>query len=278
MESELTKGQGDIIVNKRKQGPFQNMPNHHWHNGWELYYLLSGERSLLIGGTLHQIKKDTLVLIPPKVIHQTYYSGEKAHERFFVFIPEYVLDPIYEYFGEQRLKAMFEARVFEFPPLLCEEIVRHLNEMYYEWEHKDELSAIAIKSKLMELLILVIRHFEVSNLNLTISHVSDPLIQKVLLEISKDYAKPLTLEEMAEDYGLSTSYFSRKFSAVTGISWKEYLTKVRLQKACELLLETKKQIKEIATLCGYSDSNYFGEVFRKELDISPMNFRKKGKA
>ena len=82
------------------------------------------------------------------------------------------------------------------------------------------------------------------------------------------------LEDVAKKFNLSRSYLSKKFKSVTGFGFKEYIINVRIQHACELLLNTNKSITDIAFECGFNDSNYFGDAFRRTKGISPNKYRK----
>jgi YesN/AraC family two-component response regulator len=87
-------------------------------------------------------------------------------------------------------------------------------------------------------------------------------------------ADNLSLEYVADKFNLSRSYLSKKFKTATGFGFKEYIINVRIQNACNLLLETNKSITDIAFECGFNDSNYFGDAFRKAKGISPHKYRK----
>lgn len=78
---------------------------------------------------------------------------------------------------------------------------------------------------------------------------------------------------MADRAGLSPSYFSKKFRAVTGMGMKEYLSYVRLEHASKELQSTDHSITEVAINSGFSDSNYFKDAFKKMYGISPRAYR-----
>ena len=82
------------------------------------------------------------------------------------------------------------------------------------------------------------------------------------------------LDEIAHQFNLSRSYLSKKFKSSTGFGFKEYMINIRIKKACELLLGTDKTITEIAFECGFNDSNYFGDAFRRVKGVSPHKYRK----
>ena len=54
----------------------------------------------------------------------------------------------------------------------------------------------------------------------------------------------------------------------------EYVSRMRLSKAKLLLRDSNKSIEEIATECGFSSANYFGLIFKKEVGLSPLNYKK----
>lgn len=84
---------------------------------------------------------------------------------------------------------------------------------------------------------------------------------------------PVRLSELAELAGFSTSHFSARFRAFTGYSVIEYVKRLRMARARQLLLTTDRTIAEIAAGVGYPDSFYFSRVFSTVNGISPSAFR-----
>lgn len=90
--------------------------------------------------------------------------------------------------------------------------------------------------------------------------------------IQKNYRKEISLEEIANHVAISSFYLSRIFSKSEGITYKDYLIKLRMEKAKQLLKEGKKSIKEISIEVGYVDQNYFSRAFKKYFHKSPKEF------
>ncbi len=99
-------------------------------------------------------------------------------------------------------------------------------------------------------------------------------IQKAAEYIYENFNKPILLKEVADYVHMSENYFSKRFKIVTGINFSDYLISTRLRAADELLLNTKKSILKIAESCGFSDANYFGDVFKKRKGVSLSKYRK----
>lgn len=92
--------------------------------------------------------------------------------------------------------------------------------------------------------------------------------------VDNHYNEHLLSSNLARQFHLSRSYFSICFGDIVGITFNEYLRNIRLEKAKEYLEKTNKNIAEISELVGYEDEKYFGRVFKKEVGISPAEFRK----
>lgn len=92
--------------------------------------------------------------------------------------------------------------------------------------------------------------------------------------ILKNYSRQLTLEEVASQAGFSAVYFSTMFKKLTGQSFADYLTEVRLEEAKRMLKEDNKSILEISEAVGYSDNKYFRKLFKKATGMKPSDYRK----
>lgn len=95
--------------------------------------------------------------------------------------------------------------------------------------------------------------------------------------IQMNYNKDISLDEIAKHVSMSSYYLSRTFSKFEGMTYKDYLIKLRMEKAKQLMKEGKKSIKEISIEVGYTDQNYFSKSFKKYFNKSPRDFyMKKG--
>lgn len=98
-------------------------------------------------------------------------------------------------------------------------------------------------------------------------------VLNALYFIQKHYNESINLEDIADHVRLSKYYFIKQFRKHMNITPLQYLTKIRLEKAVELLRHTELSINEISNQVGYSNANYFNKVFRKAVGTSAGQFR-----
>ncbi len=84
----------------------------------------------------------------------------------------------------------------------------------------------------------------------------------------------INLGSLADRVALSPNYFATLFKQTAGCSFSEYVGHVRMEKACTLLSNTELSIREIASLCGYSDMTYFIRFFKQKIGVPPHRWRK----
>lgn len=103
------------------------------------------------------------------------------------------------------------------------------------------------------------------------------LIEKAKEYIQEHYASDeITLDQVASVVNISPNYFSTLFNQETGMTFIEYLTEQRMDKAKEYLLCSSKRITEIGYSVGYADSHYFSYIFKKTQNCTPSEYRTLG--
>ena len=241
------------------------MGKHHYHRFFEIYYFLNGDCKYFIDGHTYTLLPGDIIFIPENVIHRTMYTS--TYERKLLnfslhFIPDSVAEKLdsmpYLYRNPgivKKVNGIFDA------------IDKEYNEMD---EHSEEMLVSLVKS----LLVLLAR-----SENKAVQSVGNTeFVAETVKRISEEYQSEITLNAVAESFSVSPEHLSRTFKKETGFGFSEYLTLVRLQKAEQFLEEGKlKTVSEIAYACGFNDSNYFSDKFKKTHGMSPLKFRQKYK-
>jgi two-component system response regulator YesN len=92
--------------------------------------------------------------------------------------------------------------------------------------------------------------------------------------IDTRYAEDLSLERISENVHVSPFHLARIFKTATGTTVMDYVTLVRMDKAKDLMRNPRLSLKEISSLVGYRDQNYFSRVFRRLNGTTPTSFRR----
>ena len=98
-------------------------------------------------------------------------------------------------------------------------------------------------------------------------------VEQIHRYIEQSYHENITLTALAEQYHMDASYLSRIFSQKYGETIIAFLTRIRMEKAAELMKNQDKKLETISFLVGYDDYNYFSRVFRKKMGCSPREYR-----
>ena len=100
------------------------------------------------------------------------------------------------------------------------------------------------------------------------------IIQQAQAYLETNFSDPdLQMHKVAQKYNLSIGHFSTIFHQEVGETFRDYLGKLRINRAKELLRTTNLKVAEVAYQSGFSDSHYFSAVFKKKTNLTPRQFR-----
>ncbi|MBH1940507.1 AraC family transcriptional regulator [Mobilitalea sibirica] len=271
---------GGIMVERIKREASFNMVSKHFHNEYEIYYLVSGERFYFIEKQTYDVKKGSLVIIDRNQIHKTVGTNTTHHDRILMLITEEALEPIFQLYDNIDMRSFFtkNSGVIE----LNEAGQHYVEELLFgiirEMKEKHTSYEFVTKAKLAELLIFATRCKNGENATLkseTIQTEKYKKINEIAEYITQNYQYNISLADISEDFYISKCYLSRIFKEITGFTVNEYINIIRIKKAQQLLENTDYSITQIAGLVGYDSITYFEKVFKKYTEISPLKYRKK---
>lgn len=256
-----------------------NMPTKHFHNEYEIYYLLDGSRYYFIENQTYIVNKGSLVIVDSQQIHKTSTFGNSYHDRILLEINENPTTSYIHGLNNMSLHRFFQeyAGIIELTPSQQRAIESLLFTMIDEFEHRHVNYENMILSKLNELLITISRYKEVNDVLTPIDSPSTKYtkVNEVADYITQHYASPLSLHDLAEHFYINKSYLSRVYKEITGFTVNEYINITRIKRAQHLLLNTDDSIHCIALGLGYESVSYFERVFKKYTETTPLRYRKK---
>ncbi len=98
------------------------------------------------------------------------------------------------------------------------------------------------------------------------------LIQQIVEYVDNEFNNPLSIKTISYSFNISAAYLGKLFKQETGENFSKYINKLRIEKAKSLLLSTNTKANKIALEVGYSDSNYFYNIFKKYTGMYPSEY------
>lgn len=257
----------EITVSSRNQKKY--LRNEHTHCYHELHVLLSGTAKYFIGHDIFHLTDGDFIFIQKGLIHQTLCSTN-SNRLVLCFTDDFLMnryEEILEMLGtKKRLDLPFNYK------MAAEAL---LNQMEQEYLQPQSYSLDMCRCFLYELLILFYRHGYPKKCD-SIS-ANQVAIQDAAKYIAEHYNTSLSLPNLAARYAMSPCHFSRTFKSYTGFGVIEYINLMRISHAEMMLASGQYSITEVATKCGYNNSDYFSSVFKKNKGMTPRSWINRNK-
>lgn len=265
----------DIIVNSERSGLAATYPEH-WHLFAEFIYAVADGQHVNISGTDYLMHKGDLLFIWPTELHS--FTGA-LHQDAYQLI-QFDVDIISSYHDI----SMYYNRMQKIHLITPDNPVFHhtLQQRFIKIvdinRSKEHFAETRIRILLAEILLLVAESVEYDE-NLKPKATSDVSgiflkIKDACTYIMEHCEEDITEKTIAACTGFSTYYFSRMFKKYAGESFSEYLNRQRLNRALKLLRFDSVPITEVAFSSGYQSISNFNKVFKKNIGISPNEYRK----
>lgn len=260
----------------------------HSHEFIEIAYIADGSGTHDYRGHRYPISTGDVLVIEPNIEH-SYQSNKNVNLLVYNVLMQpsvlsseleilFNLTPFIDFFFlEPFLRKYVDFQsFFKLNPHEHIDMLFRLNRILKEFEEKEMGYRITIKTLLIEMFIFLSRCYDRRIHKHMISLTSEEeIIRRICEFIQLHHAEPLTLSQICQLCGMSTSAFSSKFKHQVGQTFVEFRNNTRIKVAKELLLKTDDKIIEIATKTGFDDLSFFNRTFKQEAGMSPGHFRKK---
>ena len=206
---------------------------------------------------------------PDSILSDVIFPAENGCdfcEQVFSICPEtrIVMISAFENFDYARRSIKFRAVDYLLKPVSKEQLNQVIGQCIEQLKHvTGEILSNEENRDLME----------TENLAQDSEKTSEKQIMSMMEHIRKNLMEKYTLAEMAAECCLSEVYFSNLFKKVSGMSPMNYITHVRIEKACELISSTNWRMVKIAQYVGYTDYQYFTKVFKKIMGYTPGDYK-----
>lgn len=249
----------------------------HWHEELEMAYCLKGNARHYINGECVQTSPGRLIVTNSGFIHNIIpdevVSDSDEPVAVVVIVEPHFLEACFPKYKDIYFLNKEEKASKEIQDLMEEIYAFSLEQNHCEY---DDLYG---KSLVLKLLYQMCKSGTVKREVLDDINVLKDLerMKGVIQFIENHYTEEITQKMVAEKFYFSQVYFSRYFKKCIGMTFTEYVTSYRIEKARKELLHTNKSILQIAMDQGFSDDRRFIIAFKKKYGITPLQYRKKNK-
>ena len=245
-----------------------------FHRYHELYYIAEGKCSVFIGQRTYRLQTGDFALIPAGTLHKTDFTSHGQNTKYVISFSVNTARQIDAFLETAIAETGIRAGKIKAPVQRQEAVLLLVNRMLYEFENQPPLGRSLCLALLAELLISLQRYRAGEAENDGNEDAAHGRMREVAAYLCEHAREQITLSEVAAHFAVSPSHLSRVFHQETGFGLREYLVHYRIRQACDLLLNSDLSVTQIADQCGFSDSNYFGDAFKKATGLSPREYRK----
>ncbi|TNJ62227.1 helix-turn-helix domain-containing protein [Paenibacillus hemerocallicola] len=255
----------------------------HYHDFIEFTYILEGDGTQTVNGTPYSIQPGTVSLILPQHLHEA-ESGDGSYIRKYGCL--FDIHMLGESSGDSDWIERLLASGSRLPSCLnlaspqADRMLRIFEELYEESCVPDGIGHHSlVRAKLTEALLLFVR------LGAGDDWPRSPFIgesaakasfRSIIGYMHVHFQQPMTLQELAMQFGVSVAYITRSFRLYKGVSFLDYLHGLRMNRAAGLLVTSAIPITDIALEVGFESFRTFSRVFRETFGRTPSEFRAAG--
>lgn len=254
----------------------ENKDTSHWHNFFEITYVDEGNARYEVNGHIYDVESGDVILFNNSESHKWEVLTEEVRLTVLMFSSDIISDGSRMLDMDYLVPFLERGNNFENWIPGREKFTKDIKALLDEISEEDWRGQVGnrlmIKADILKILTLLVRYYERANSRIEFfagKKDSVRRIERAFTFIKKNYGKKITLEETAATVCMSPNYFSGYFKKTAGCSFQEYLTKIRMEKAKEMLHHSSEGILEIAQECGVSNTANFYRLYKKYYGIAP---------
>lgn len=243
----------------------------HWHSEMELYISLRGEQTVEAGEQTYRLRAGDALILPGYVAHSC-SARDPDNYRVAINFGHSLLRN--RYAAVQSVSLFIPADESDTPPQL-RATIRALHDIFLHINRVSDDNEWRIRGNLFLLcdyLQTLPRREDITAEQQKRIQMLDSIFT-VLHYVEKHYAEKISVGEMAKLAKYAQTYFCHQFKRATGYSFYRYLTRYRIQVACNLLDASEKSIGEVAVATGFSTHTLFCRAFKECIGCTPVQYR-----
>ena len=253
-----------------------------WHDELELIVILEGTATICTDTSQHRLQKGEGIFINATILHKLSPASSNSCRLYsVVFLPKLIGGSTDSIYWQSYLYPLISDMFRPCTPLSPDkhwqaEILEQTKDVYHICQSRTPGYEFSVREKLSKAVFLLTsnpshihRHHNEKLLRDTIR------IKRMLQYIHFHYQEPITMQQISESAGISSSEALRCFHASIGITPIQYVKQYRLECAAKQLESTSEKVNTIGKVCGFREISYFTKIFRDTYGCTPSEYRKR---
>lgn len=245
-----------------------SMPYSHHHSHYEIYILLSGERTVEIGENVYQVKSGFATLFEGNISHRS--TGNTDYTGICIHFSKAYLDTYFKSNVVSFYLSCFRNPFFFVPEAYCQRLLDWTEKG--SWRGSDGYLLLA--QILSDLNRFPKKYSEEETNEVLIKKNKYQGVSEIIEYIENSYTVIQTVSDIAKACGVSESYIHRIVKKHTSLTVKYYINNLRLRHAMHEIECTNKSFASIAKDCGFQNVCYFYRLFRQLYGVTPSQYKK----
>ncbi|MEK6793535.1 MAG: AraC family transcriptional regulator [Spirochaetota bacterium] len=235
--------------------------NAHFHDAYELRYIVSGDCSVSMRGTVRSLTPGSSFFTAPYESHTVIYDERRTLVQYLIL---FSLDA-----EERELKGHIDT-------LLAKRSFDLGEGKRFFFETVRMKASSSTRMTALSGIHLFISFLYSLGDDASRMFAAEPRIEEALAVLHRSLTQRTSLAALARRAGLDSSYFIRVFRKTTGLSPMKYFTRLKVEAACGLLSRTDMPIADIAERFCFADQYHFSRTFKQMIGVSPLHYRRRG--
>lgn len=255
----------------------------HWHPEIELTFVIEGDIAYQVNDNLYNLRAGEGLFCNTNVLH----SGHRLHSPdcsylSITFHPRllygYSSSVIQNKYMKHILKNSSLSSIHFTPEFSWQKEVLHLIKKIGTLDKERPISfELQIQITLLSIWQQIFEHIQIQESDFLENDRDTERIRRIMEYIQLHYAEKITLEHLADQIHLCKSESCRLFKRYMNVSMFDYLLDYRVERSLELLRQSPSDITWIAGQVGFSNPGYYSKIFKRKMNCTPLEYRKKYK-
>jgi AraC-like DNA-binding protein len=254
----------------------------HYHQEFELSFITEGSGKRIVGDSVENFHPGDLIFIGPRIPHVWLSGSSSLKQR-----SGRTLESVYLLFNQSILpegltvlpEFKYVNRAIQYSERglrITGETLNHVSRIMLQLPYLSNMKRLMYFYEIMDMIGRSDSFFYLASADYvkTKFHPANNRVKSIHEYMMKNYHEEMTLQQIADLVHMAPASVSRFFKTATGLTLFEYLNKIKIDLARQLLLNTDLSVVDISYDCGFNNLSHFNKQFKKFNQVSPRQFRK----